>query len=285
MTLCIMACSQEFMGDSRIVVAFDKKVSGGAWSSETEFKMDEIVHEKMMVLFAGSIPRANELIDIYRSQIGADVKFDPEILRKPLHELKSRLVNSLVVNRLGLSYDEFLRRKDQIETTSRSDLMKEIRDFKVDVELLIGGFYVNYKDESKARIFRSWSGDIEPHYNFACIGEGVDSADLTLHRRMQRPNLSVESTVYNIYEAMKLAAISPSVGQEIEIFLLEPKQDDAGGKYTAKLMSPAGKAKLEEYYLQFGPKQARDIEIPRDEFMEFPGQWREFSDLMSGKEL
>jgi len=269
MTLCIAAACQEFFKD-RIVIGFDRKISSDIWSSETEFKMEELIPRQLLALFAGTVSEARELLLIYRHEVSSlPARAEMlEKLREPLRIHKRRKVESLVARRLGLTYDQFLDRGDQIEETMRSQIFTAIDGLSIDVDLLIAGFYIDktLNNALRSQIFQVQQEDVEVHHNFACIGAGAASAEFTLHRREQDAALELDATVYNVYEAMKLAQIAPSVGKDIHIVTLEPVEE-GGGEYTLQLLTREGTNVLSEYYERFGPKIAKDVDIPKEAFI------------------
>jgi 20S proteasome alpha/beta subunit len=267
MTLCIAAACQE-EGRTSIVTAFDAKVSSKAWSSETEQKVEGLHPGKIAALFSGNIPEARELGGIYRRYL-ADHDFKGsmlESLRAPLAIRKQRIITSIVRRRLGLTYQEFLDQGQKIDPSLRTKIFEEIDNSNIEVDLIIMAFtHIGGGRPNESTIFRMVLNDVQVEKHFACIGDGMSVAEQALHRRKQNSSLSLERTLYHVYEAKKLGEISPTVGSKTWVAVLTPNNDEKM-RFNFRLASVAGERILREHYKKFGLQKVTDLQIPSEGF-------------------
>jgi hypothetical protein len=224
MTICVAAIGQE--GDEpRIVLVSDSKVSTETWSSETGFKLEELWLGRLIALYSGDPSAANELAAIYRSHF-ATVNLEgsslQEELRAPLQVYKNRIANAITGKRLGLKLDDFLARKDQIPEDVLIRIYNEILSEDRGVDLIAAGFFADDNQEVRARLFTIIRDDVGVERHFACIGSGAEAAIQALHRREQVRQYDLATTLYHAYEAKKAAELSPKVGRDTQVFVLEP---------------------------------------------------------------
>jgi hypothetical protein len=261
MSLCIAASCTDADGQPRIALCFDRKVSTDTVSSETEFKLDTLPFG-FACLLAGTVTTARELISIYKQHLSTLAEFpreDPlELLRVPIRTKKKRLIESYVQARLGLTYQEFLDRQDQIDVGIRTIMFGRIHDMNVEAELILAGYSKN-----EPRIFKVAWDEVEQHANFACIGSGSPAAEHALHRRKQESRLSVAMTIYNVYEAKRFGELSPTVGRGTVIAVIHPTPEtDPHSSKNYYAVSSSGFSALNKAYEMYGPKPAEGFAVP-----------------------
>jgi hypothetical protein len=268
MSLCVAAVCRS-KSEPRIVLAFDLKISNDVFSSETEFKLEDVApHLKIAALFAGITSEARELISIYRTHLLESTELNvaeaAEQFRVPLRIRKKRMIESFVQARLGTTYEEFLDRREQIDSSLRTAMLNRINDMTINVELLIVGYLpdviLGYPPANPV-IFKVIWDDVEQHEHFACIGAGAPTAEQALHRREQSNSLELGNTLYNVYEAKKLGELAPSVGSFTHMVVVEPPTKIRSSHYFNSVSSE-GKKFLEDYYKRYGPKPVPRINLP-----------------------
>ena len=263
MTVAI-AASCTIDNEPAVVLCFDRKVSTEKWSSETEFKIEGLAGG-FVAIFAGNISQARELIATYRDHFRSNLidmmhkEGIQDDLRAPLGKRKRMMVEALVQRRLGLTYEEFLDRGEQIDASLRASIFNAIDELSIEVELIIVGFRYKTEDEQGKPIhpfplFRIAWGDVETHRNFTCIGAGTSAAEHMLHRREQSINRSPIETIYNVYEAKKFSELAPSVGQQTILVICNP----AG---LLRGITTEGLAWLDRHYQENSPRPV-SIQLP-----------------------
>jgi len=114
-TLCI-AATCEYKGQPRIVFCSDRKIVQGDTSSETGDKLSWFI-PRWPILFAGTIARADELIDVYRTEL-KQAKFRKSTIfdefKKPPWVYKEKLLDERSRKLTGLSYKDLLQQKIRI---------------------------------------------------------------------------------------------------------------------------------------------------------------------------
>lgn len=239
MTLCIAASCEESNEKPRVVVGTDWRIEGAIVAgAEIQNKLYWITDD-IFVLIAGRVTRAIELRDLYRELlIGMEEKNDPlthrnirRWIRAAPKIYRKRLVDEEVGRMMGgLTFAEFLDRVAQhsIPDTVAGPVFR--RAEKVDLACSV--IVVAHVDDA-FYIFRvDDDGDVDECDNFAAIGEGIGIADGMLYLRSSNSEDEVSTQVYQVWEAMKMAAECIStVGKDITINVIYPPGEK--GKHVA----------------------------------------------------
>jgi hypothetical protein len=247
MSICVIAACRH-NGQPRLVICSDTQVSTDTSSAEVELKMDRLPHG-LLALYAGNVSAARELMGIYKSDIRADDVLDEdtalECLRRSPVIKKKRMIEAYVQSRLGLTYDEFLTRQDQIDRDLRSRMFNYINELNLNVEMIVAGFA-----QDVSVIFRLAWDSVDPYRHFACIGAGSPIADHLLHMREQQSYSDLYSTLYAVFEAKKFSESAPSVGKRDTILIVAEPMAGRGPKLVKP--TPHGMAVLQAVYNDYG---------------------------------
>ena len=279
MTLCIAAvCDDGQDSDPKIVLCSDmERETEGIGSSETEDKVG-FVRTGWPVLMAGTLTRANELLNVYAGYLSQHDKGINEFnlldhMRKPAHIQKAKLVDHYLEQAFSFNRAYFYgdgKTKLPEEFVSRQQDM--ISRIKLDASLLIAGFIaesdysngtVNQRpflcvvDDSKSAFGIE---DVTLEYEYEAIGSGAGTALSMLFRREQESTDSLPCTIYNLYEANCMSDKVPGVGRDI----LNVDVLYSDGKM--KTLTEDGYKYLRARFKKFGPKpiNAQDIELKPD---------------------
>jgi hypothetical protein len=262
MSLCIAAIAKEKDAD-RVVICTDKQVSTSHEKAETETKGRIIAHD-LMVLYAGIISNAHELVGIYIKHLNRhplnlknDDPFEP--LRTPPQVYRQRQINELVQARLGISYDRFLKNgKKELDPEIFRETLFDISRIEVGVHLVICGFVGG----KAAKVFLFDGVRVTEESHFACIGTGAAAAQHSLFRQGQDSDAPFGQTLYNVWEAKKFGELAPTVGErKTDILMLEPGFPEETGHM--RFVRDSGKAFLDAQYALYGPKSVpSDFALP-----------------------
>src|SRR5580658_2107958 len=201
MSLCISAVAEFKSGHPKIVCCFDQKISTEQTSAETEMKADFLPHN-LLALFAGTVSRAKEVLDIYRDKlraVGAKTFWadSVEMLREPPRILKRRMLEAYCQARLGITYERLLSAgASELDPALRRKMLSHISDQNTDVQLIICGFDTT---SDNPRIFKFDWDEMTEVTQFACIGTGATGAEHALYRRSQHNGMEVKRTLYNVW--------------------------------------------------------------------------------------
>lgn len=176
---------------------------------------------------------------------------------------KNLIAEEIVGGSFGITYDEFLKNgKQSFPEDIHRETMAEIARTTLDCWLLVLGFA-----QSQARIYRIGpTGSVETCENFAAIGSGAYVAEAALFQRNQSVETDLGTTIYNVYEAMKLGSIAPGVGEKFQIGVAEwdwyeqpnPHND---GEVKISFLEPAYYQHLAKHFERFGPRQYKRIQL------------------------
>jgi len=271
-TLCVAAECRRYKGFfSAVVFATDFQVEGQTARADIGVKVAEIGQEFYPILLAGTQTRAVELaceintvVHKTASPLGHD--YVPPawstILNEAILRQKHRIANEIIVGRFGISYDELLKiGREHFPPDVYRDTISEISRTSLDCWLLVIAF-----SQPQPTIFRiSDSGMVETCQNFAAIGSGLYLAESVLFQRNQHTNNDLGTTIYNVFEAMRLGSRAPGVGDRFEITIAEweywHEVSTNEGWVKWSHLSPAYYSYLEKRFQRYGPKQCEAIKL------------------------
>jgi hypothetical protein len=212
-TLCVAAeCSRYKHFFNAIVFATDFQVEGQTAKADIGVKVCEVGREQFPVLMAGTQTRALELageidraLQKHSSPVGQDY-VSPNwtaVLREAVLHQKHRIADEIIIGRFGISYQEMLRiGREKFPPDVYRDTVAEIARTPLDCWLLVLAF-----NQTDAIIFRIGDGGlIETCQNFAAIGSGLYLAESALFQRDQSVARDLGTTIYNVFEAMRLGS-------------------------------------------------------------------------------
>jgi hypothetical protein len=183
-------------------------------------------------MFAGSTARSKELIDKYIMHLTSNVYIDHasvlEQLRQPLREQRRSEIEEYVHGEIGMSFQEFLDKKDAFPPAAREDLLVQIRTHKLSSEAIIAGFIGSAENAytTGSIVSRLYSTDcngvLAEQDALTAVGCGWAVALSTLSKRHYSRDADIHEAIYYIYEAKKDSEIIDGVGPETHMLLLAP---------------------------------------------------------------
>jgi 20S proteasome alpha/beta subunit len=264
LTLCIAAVC-EYKKKDCIVLCSDRKITQGDTSSETGDKLSWFI-PRWPTVYAGTIGRAQELIDAYRKELkGRQFKTSTilNIFKRVPLAYKKRLQDERAHQLVGLSYAHFLKRKSSFP--KYEDLLDVITNPDIECELILAGFFK--KDPYLFVVGTDASVAYED--DFAAIGSGADLAIAVLRDRKQHSGLSLSDTLYRVYEAKRFAQMEAHVGTKTFVDIVFPYGKDENKKVRIRSVSKKGRDLLAEYRRKFGPQPIGKIKIPPSYFRSY----------------
>lgn len=270
MTLCVAAVCGDDGEDPdgpAIVVAADYQIEQGIAGAEIFQKCTYLNSMKWLSLMAADeIARAeelNRLLDAHlqASTIGRYTAVDT--VKEAVYKFQTNLIDEWIHGKFGISYDYYLKEKPYTEQT-RQDIETAIPEIKMECELLLGTFF-----NKKPLLMKIQNtGRVVEQDHFSQAGAGAYIALANFYQREHVRPLSLEQTLYHVYEAMRLGAIAPGVGKKHEISVIRPADN---GKLKRWRPSAAGERYLAKLFNKFGPKKMfgkRRVPFDREECLE-----------------
>ena len=242
-TACI-AAKAAIHKDPALVLCMDMMGSTESSSAETTWKMHRLCRG-FNGLIAGPIATAREMAGYCGVRI--DGKSTPaellQGLRDGIGDYKQVFADSHVKSRLGISYLEFMSDGEFPDKDVRREICWEIKNHYSQVEIIVAGFC------GKWPVILKVSGDsVCECDDFAVVGSGAPAAESSLFYRSQNMHSSIDLTVYQVYEAKRLAEGSPGVGKTTKEVIFFPC-----GDYRYVLQS--GFRELDNHFASFGPQR------------------------------
>lgn len=272
MTLCVAAESRTHRTlHYSIVFATDFEVEGETARAEIGRKVVYISPGQYPLLIAGTQTRALSLaqkvcllLEQLRPPKGEEHWPPPwsELLSEAIRMQKTEIANEITAARFGIAYERFLEiGKTSLPEDIFRETVAEISRATLDCWLLVLGF-----SQSEPGIYRiGSSGSVEICENFAAIGSGYYVAESCLFQRAQKRDNDLGTTIYNVFEAMKLGASAPGVGERFEIGVAEwewyEKLPTNEGCIRCSYLEPQYYAYLEKKFKQYGPRQISTVRI------------------------
>lgn len=257
MTVCIAAACRD-NDEEKIVLCTDRKSNSVLGAAETARKTVWLPN-KWRCLTAGTEADIIALTRLYKLEFKNKNNLEAETIdatiKRPLHVRKLNLAEEYVRRRFAISYDEFIKfGKERLPLEVFFDATQNIAQLELDAELILAGFIGKH-----AEIYYTDSkGVARAAYHFAVVGEGEYIASASLLRREQQDWLSLEETLYNVFEAKTLAERVGSVGKDTDMHVLS-----IGGR---RLTSLELDKQLEEMFKKYGPQ-------PLPEQIKFEGEY------------
>jgi hypothetical protein len=185
-----------------------------------------------------------------------------EILKDAVLKQKHRIANEMVAGRFGITYDQLIKIGNQkFPPDVYRDIISEISRTSLDCWLLVIAF-----SQTDPRIFRiNASGMVERCTNFAAIGTGIYLAESALFQRSHRSTNDLGTTIYNVFEAMRVGSNAPGVGDQFEIAIVEwdywEESATNEGNIKWSFLSLPYYELLERKFKRFGPQPTGIVRI------------------------
>lgn len=260
MTICIAArCQDEYKNDC-FVFCCDREIQTYSARSESVMKMVSLTSQ-WEALIAGSLPEAQELVDLYREHMRR-VPFPEcreailEYFRIPPREFRHRLAEALVQERFAMTYEEFLESgPDSLGAEIHRQALYDISAQNLSaVELILFG-----KHGNQALIYKLCHGVVSECHALAAIGSGAVIAEPFLFYRGHHWSQPIPRVLYSVYEAKRMSEITPGVGLSTHIGVY-------GSGRSVRWITDDGMGKLENAFARFGPQRVwvEPTEVPND---------------------
>jgi len=236
--------------NDRIVICGDAWIETDWAGGNIGFKVS-VAGPQLPALYAGDPSQAEDLLatsrEVFKSNpLKRNTVFD--ILHDVVSAHKAKLCDRYLQAKLGIPYERFLQRgASEIDPDTRNEVFSEVRGLDFGCQLVISGFI----DDQGFIFYVASDGRVTRSDDFAVIGSGSLLADASLFRRDQSRSNSVERTIYNLYEAARLAQIAPGVGETKTFSVL---QGSPNGHGSMGMRVFTGLSALEAIYSQIGPK-------------------------------
>ncbi len=259
MTLCVAAeCVHE--GKERFVFAKDFAVETDVASAEIEAKWTRIGKADYPALIAGSPSRAIELAGVIGDRLDSDASEENgtliQIARSGVKEFKSKLADEYTGSHLGIGYERFLTEGARIlPAETHREMIEGIRAITLGCSML----WLPFDADDGAHIIRIHdSGLVETCSHFAAIGSGMYIAEAALFQREQNNEKSLGDTIYHVYEAMKLGAAAPGVGEAFSLHIVSAPTSSSGQVKLQWITEDYDKY-MDRMFAKFGPKKTSGI--------------------------
>ena len=205
-TICIAVKCQE-NGKPRFVLCSDTRITMEGFARWDGIQKVYPIGRDWIGMFAGSTAKAKELVDKYVTFLTSNIYMDHalalEELRQPLRQQRRSDIDEYVECQIGMSFLEFINKKDAFPPIAREDLMAQIRALKPSYELIVAGFIGNAGTATipgnivpRLYSMEPSSGSLLEQDTFAAIGCGWSVALSTLSRRQYSRDLDIHEAIY-----------------------------------------------------------------------------------------
>lgn len=251
MTLCVAANCRD-KGRPMTVIAADLTVEGVTSTAEIENKVHWVGDRPYPTLISGSGSRAEELLD-HMTRCGNEAKGKVKtrgefltICRETMRRHKHSLADEYISAKLGISYDKLLGSlHSSLPAETYRGIMNDVGRMKLGCDVIVVFFEWEHGEPMIVRM--NDEGELEICSNFAAIGSGVYIAESALFHREHTEDSSLADTLYRVYEAMRLGAHAPGVGEKFHMYVTYSAKKrpaiwkSVGTEYRAKLKEEFGK--------------------------------------------
>jgi hypothetical protein len=256
-TLCIAATG--YVGEVsdhqlRIVYGWDAREENQFTGGDVAFKV-EIV-KSMIALQSGEESAPEDFLSTCRICLPDNLHFSNAFdqLNAAVGTHKQKLCQRKAQKKFGIDYDRVLTKGEQeLPAETRERFFYDLEKLDPGYEVIIFGF-----DGVGPLIFVVDGYDVRScSQGFATVGSGAVIAETVLYQRKQQFGIHLDYTVYNVYEAFRLASgAAPGVGS-FTLAIASPSTDPKN-PIESKFVNDAGKEMLEEAFQKFGPRAVED---------------------------
>jgi len=274
MTLCIAAGCVRKSGPC-IVASADLRVETDFAGSDTAFKYEDLSPGWIGLMAGDDLSNALELAATFRSTIDP-FDLDRDNIFDKLNEVScahhKKLVSRLIQMKLGVSLERFYAQGDDgivLTPEDRSRLQYQIEQVNFGCSMISCGFL---PAKPLPYIFSfDIEGNVSQDQSFAAIGTGSIVAEASLFQRGQGWLTPFDETLYNVYEASKMAseANAPGVGSNSFLFIARPNIEF--NEAFLSVVTHEDKLALEKCFVKFGPKPVKINALPKITLEEISG--------------
>lgn len=282
MTVCIAALCEQSQDnrEQRIVVCYDWNSEHEMAGSETADKL-RVLPRGWIALMADTLSRCEELVARYETHLRemkglVDDNHLFEEMKKPAHAQKAALANDYMMQTLGVSYADLVSPDKNFPEEIVSKRLEEVAQIKLRAALIVAGFVATQQADIPQRetnpyVFvvddQNHEDVVRVEENWGVVGTGSYVAIPALHQREQDNDTDLMETIYNLYEAKRLAEVVPGVGESTSIAVMYP--DGTLKSWTEPLLN-----RCKWIFDRIGPKfdipekKAKEYFAFKDEFLE-----------------
>ncbi len=257
MTLCIAAICNNPPGSSSkgLVFCTDAQFSQGGASAEFSIKWQWIMHPRWLALMAGNVAGSKHLIQDLKASL-QDKPLDHETafndIEKAVERYAEKRIENYIRRTLGVAPSEFFTSVEpNLTETLKYEMLNYMAHPPEDEHcwLTIAGFA-----DKRPRLFLvNPDFSVREETNFSIIGSGADFARPALLRLHQHEGRSQGVTIYNVFEAKRLAEINPDVGKQLTNIATMSLSDD--GDVKVSVLNDEGNKTAQEIFSKYGPKK------------------------------
>jgi len=271
MTLCLAALSIGSRTPPRdiqfaLVTVTDERIETDVAGGNFGNKKKPIAHPgEWQALWAGGEAEADDLANTLKKVLQPETFTFQNIVHK-LSEAaathKKKLTERHVSLKLGISFERFLTHGErEVSADVRNQLWYEIRHLDFGCEMLVSGF-----GNGMPLVFKiDNEGTVTRVEHFAAIGTGASVAEAVLYQRKQQVTTELNQTLYNVYEAFRMASqIAPAVSGGPHIWLSEHEILNRA-EIVEQFVTQSGLKVLERWFKKYGPKEAKNIPVLTDD--------------------
>lgn len=261
-TLCVAAQCTDGK-KQKVVFASDFRVENEISSAEIESKLSYVGIERFPVLMAGSLTRARELCSTlgraleqrHTEDVG---ELASEFCKQAVMQHKRNLINEYIGALFGMDYETFTSYRSRFPEEQYREVMYDIARMSIGCDLLVMAFVQDQSQIIRMNGTGSNTGTAEFCTNFAAIGSGFYIAESALFQREHSIEESLADTIYHVYEAMRLGAKAPGVGEFFTISVASANKDEM---VKWEFLEDEYIDFLETQYEVFGPRQLNSQEL------------------------
>ena len=246
MTICIAAACKDGT-EPKIVVCTDSKTSSVLGSAEIAHKCVWLT-EGWACLTAGIESDILALVRLYnilfKDENNRKAENIDSTIKNALYQRRQDLSDEYIKHRFSISHDEFIIfGKEKLPPEVFFDATQKVSQIELNADLIITGFI----DKAPEIYYTDSRGNCRAASHFAVVGEGEYIASSALLRRKQNDWISLEDTLYNVFEAKKLSESIGSVGHSTYMAVIP---DDGSASLTSLELD----RQLNEWFIKYGPQ-------------------------------
>jgi 20S proteasome alpha/beta subunit len=227
MTVCIGAVCES--GRSAVVAADRMFTYGPPMSLQIEppVKKIRILSDKAVLLFSGGVPDGEEVatrtIQAVKATNRPPVAVIAEFTRQAYEDTKRKRVEDGILKPfLGINYAQWQQLITQAAASQViAQMLGLIMQNNMNLDILVAGI-----DDSGAHLFVVTHPGILLQMQttgFATIGSGGTHAGVRISLGCQTPDVSLDETIFNVYEAKLSSEVAPGVGKSTDMAVLNSK--------------------------------------------------------------
>jgi hypothetical protein len=235
----------------RVVYGWDKREENQFAGSDIAFKAGW-ANQYLMALQAGEGSAPEDFLATCKSCLPKEVDFINafDALNAVVGVHKNNLCQRRSQEKFGIDYERLLTKgQEEIPLEARERFFYDLEKLDPGFEVIIFGF-----SRELPLVFVVDGYDVQScSETFATIGSGAVIAETVLYQRKQEVGLHLDHTLYNVYEAFKLATgAAPGVGAEFAMGIASPSNNEK--RMEHQFINDEGKKVLEDAFQKFGPR-------------------------------